>query len=233
MSEERFFFLNKKGERLAAVLHSPKKKTDKCVIFCHGFTGSKEHWKQECDRVEELGLAGFRFDFSGCGESEGDFAKMSYSSEVDDLVSAIDLMQKQGFKSIGVLGHSFGGAVVILASAKDPRIAAVIATAPTVFPNAKMLAKYAKEHKNVTMSPQFFEGVKQLDVVSAAKKRSCPLFIISGTADDVVPVEQSKKLFAEAQGPKELKLIEGAGHNFEGHESEFVGVALEWMKKKL
>lgn len=233
MTEERFTFQNKNKALLAGVLHLPKKKTTKCVVLCHGFTGTKEHWRSFGHAFEAAGIAAFRFDFTGSGESEGNFAKTGYAVEVADLESAIDLMGKKGFKAIGVMGHSFGGGVVVLASAMDKRIKAVIATAPTVFPKGEMLAKYAKNAANVTMDESFFEDVKEVDIISAAKKRAVPLFIITGTADDVVPCEESKELFEAAKEPKELKLIGGADHDFAGHGEELVETAVTWMKKHL
>ncbi len=233
MTEERFSFPNKKGDLLAGVLHLPKKKTEKCVVLCHGFTGSKEHWRSFGHAFEAAGIAAFRFDFTGSGESKGSFAKTGYAAEVADLESAIDLMEERGFKRIGLIGHSFGGGVVVLASAKDRRVKAVIATAPTVFPKGEMLAKYADDYAHIKMDESFFDDVKKVNIIGAGKKRSAPLFIITGTADDVIPCEESKELFANASEPKELKLIGGADHDFAGHRDELIETAVTWMKKHL
>jgi alpha/beta superfamily hydrolase len=114
-------FNNTEGNQLAAVIELPENmKPTGFAIFAHCFTCNKNLKAVRnigralaCD-----GIAVLRFDFTGLGESEGEFENTNFSSNVEDLLSAADFLHKE-YKSPGILiGHSLGGAVVIVASAK-------------------------------------------------------------------------------------------------------------------
>ena len=108
---EKVSYLNPKGLRLTGLLYSSRKKGD-VLIVCHGFTGSKEGGGRALEMAEELGKRGYAtllFDFSGNGESEGDFADISLTGQINDLKSSVDFCLGLGFERIIVSGRSFGG----------------------------------------------------------------------------------------------------------------------------
>ncbi|MEM0385726.1 MAG: alpha/beta fold hydrolase [Nitrososphaeria archaeon] len=130
--EEIFVSFSCEGEKVAGMLHVPNKIPAPTIIFCHGFTGNRiEAHRLFVYAARELCNKGFtvlRFDFRGCGESEGSYNSITISDEVKDLGSAVDFLYNRNEvlkEKIGVVGLSLGGVVSILRTAEDERIKAV------------------------------------------------------------------------------------------------------------
>ncbi len=87
--QKKVFFENSSAERLAGILHTPKKKTYAAAVICHGYGSSKDNKEKWAEAFCKREMAALRFDFSGRGESKGAFEDMTISKLVDDLVSAI------------------------------------------------------------------------------------------------------------------------------------------------
>src|SRR3569833_64685 len=118
MRSSRFNFPNAKGQLLAATLDEPLGKPSAYALFAHCFTCGQNNLaaKRIAERLTEHGIAVLRFDFTGLGSSEGEFANTHFSSNVDDLVAAADhLRQSYGAPAL-LIGHLFGGVVVLVAS---------------------------------------------------------------------------------------------------------------------
>ena len=92
MRTERFDFPNARGENLAALLHRPEGEPVAFALFAHCFTCGKDNLaaKRIAETLAQRGIAVLRFDFTGLGMSEGEFARTNFSSNVDDLVAAAD-----------------------------------------------------------------------------------------------------------------------------------------------
>lgn len=228
---KKITFLNKQGEKLVGILQG---EGTKGVIFSHGFTGNKDEWGRFVRIADELSKVGFlvlRFDFSGNGESEGKFEEAHYGKQVPDLLSAIDFMKHQGCKSVGLYGHSMGGAVSILAAAKT-KVDAVAVTASVVFPIPERMARYAREWVNKELPPEFLENVASVNILEAAAKIKSPLLIIHGDKDTVINMKESKELYAHVNAPKKLVIIKGADHDFEEQEQaeQVIKEIVSWMK---
>lgn len=133
MREEKVYF-ESNGIKLSGVLHLPDKRAPG-IILCHGAGGHKEYHKWEADPLVVAGFAVLRFDFRGCGESWGIRGLIKSSDEIRDLKNAITYLQSRSevnAESIGVCGHSLGGAVTIAVSSEDRRVkAAVSISAPS------------------------------------------------------------------------------------------------------
>src|SRR5262245_1425399 len=114
MPGERFEFANARGERLAALLDRPTGEARAYALFAHCFTCRKD--VQAARRIAEgltgLGIAVLRFDFTGLGGSEGEFANTTFSSNVSDLVAAADALRRAREAPAILIGHSLGGAAV-------------------------------------------------------------------------------------------------------------------------
>src|SRR5215475_8671267 len=122
MRSERFDFPNARGERLAALIDKPADEPIGYVLFAHCFTCGKDVLaaKRIAERLVVLGLAVVRFDFTGLGASEGEFANTTFSSNVGDLVAAANHLRERYRAPTLLIGHSLGGAAVLAAAGEIP-----------------------------------------------------------------------------------------------------------------
>src|SRR5271154_328807 len=122
MPAERFDFPNTAGQKLAALLDRPDGPTRAVALFAHCFTCGKSirAARHIAEGLKIQGIAVLRFDFTGLGASEGEFANTTFSSNVDDLVAAADHLRQTLRAPALLIGHSLGGAAVLAAA---PRIA--------------------------------------------------------------------------------------------------------------
>ena len=120
------------GQRVAAVHHEAT--GDDWIVFCHGFlsdkTGSYEH---RCRRAVEHGYDAVRFDFRGCGESDGSFVESTLSGRLADLRAVLEYFDPP---SVVLFGSSFGGKVAFHAAVEDPRVESVVTRAPVTYTSA-------------------------------------------------------------------------------------------------
>src|SRR5207342_781770 len=131
MPTERFQFTGEGGHQLAATLDLPEREPQAYALFAHCFTCGKDVLaaKRIAVALAEKGIAVLRFDFTGLGSSEGDFANSTFSSNVADLVRAADhLRETHGAPAI-LIGHSLGGAAILAAAAQIPEAKAVVTIA--------------------------------------------------------------------------------------------------------
>lgn len=162
------------------------------------------------------------FDYRGCGESDRATQSLAHH-EVRDARAAVRYARERMAEArIGVIGYSMGGAIAILVAAADPSIRAVVADSP--FATMRDVIANAYRRRRVPTRPildladavmrwQYgyqFEAVRPIDVVAKIAPR--PLLLIHGTADTIIPVDHSQRLYAAAGEPKELWLFEGAAH---------------------
>src|SRR5471032_1377778 len=128
MPAERFDFANAGGQRLAALLDSPPGEPRVYALFAHCFTCGKDVHaaRRIAEGLTELGIAVLRFDFTGLGSSEGEFANTTFSSNVADLVAAAGELRRVKRAPAILIGHSLGGAAVLAAAAAVPEARAVV-----------------------------------------------------------------------------------------------------------
>src|SRR6201995_6112641 len=131
MRSEKFEFPNAKGESLAALLDFPIGRPNAFALFAHCFTCGKDNLaaKRIAEALTARGIAVLRFDFTGLGASEGEFANTTFSSNVADLVAAADHMRRTARAPTLLVGHSLGGAAVLAAAGQiaEARAVATIA----------------------------------------------------------------------------------------------------------
>lgn len=256
MKEENVIFENK-GEKLAGVLHTPDVATKSAVIFSHGFAGDKNGFRNRNIKIARRlcgnGFTVLRFDFRGCGASDGDFVDMTISSEADDLHASIDFIQKLGYEKFGVIGGSLGGTVCVLAN--DSRIKSMVLWAPPLalkesflkdksisqqMINEAMTKGYTKYISRTgrgefEIGKDFVKEIQTLNIFDLIKKISCPLLIVHGDKDDIVDYRYSEKYIRFAAGQKHLLVVSGADHDFAipQYDKQLTEATVEWFNKWL
>ncbi|MCW5694630.1 MAG: alpha/beta fold hydrolase [Pseudolabrys sp.] len=228
MRSSRFTFPNAKGELLAATLDEPLGKPTAYALFAHCFTCGQNNLaaKRIAERLTEHGIAVLRFDFTGLGSSEGDFANTHFSSNVEDLVAAADRLRKDHGAPAILIGHSLGGAAVLAAADRIADARAVVTIAAPYDP-AHVTGLF-KEHidairekgelevklagRPFTISREFLDDIagKKLDAKLAQLGK--PLLVFHSPTDDTVGIDNASHIFLAAKHPKSFVSLAGADH---------------------
>jgi putative redox protein len=198
------------------------------ALFAHCFTCSKDIWAAThiSTALADLGFAVLRFDFTGLGHSEGEFASTNFSSNVADLVAAAGFMRTSYGAPQVLIGHSLGGAAVLAAAEHVPEAAAVVTlAAPADFTNLrKRLATLvpeieAKGEARVTIGERSFpirrQFVDDLDRYRMLEKIAAlnrALLIFHSPQDEVVDIDNARRIFEAAAQPKSFISLAGADH---------------------
>ena len=228
MRTERFDFPNAQGHTLTALLQQPAAETSTYALFAHCFTCSKEsraaRWIS--DALSARGIGVLRFDFTGLGSSEGEFANTDFSSNVDDLVAAADHLRTARRAPVLLVGHSLGGAAVLAAAARIPEAQAVVTIGapsdPTHVTNlfADQIAAI-REHgegevcvggRPFRIRRDFLDDVAEqrlLDRVATMRKA---LLIMHAPTDQIVSIDDAGSIFAAARHPKSFVSLDSADH---------------------
>ena len=228
MRSERFEFPNAKGEKLAALIDLPLGQPTAYALFAHCFTCGKDNLaaKRISERLAAAGIAVLRFDFTGLGASEGEFANTHFSSNVDDLVAAAKhLREAYGAPQI-LIGHSLGGAAVLAAAHKIPDARAVVTIAAPFDPSHvvglfkdKVEAIRAEGEVEVALAGRPFRIRREfLDDVAERKLQECvatlrkALLIFHSPTDALVGIDNATHIFTAARHPKSFVSLAGADH---------------------
>ena len=228
MRTERTEFANAKDEKLAALIDLPLGKPVAFALFAHCFTCGKDNLaaKRISERLTMHGMGVLRFDFTGLGMSEGEFANTHFTSNVDDLVAAADHLRKvQGAPAI-LIGHSLGGAAVLAAAHRIPDSRAVV-TIAAPFDPAHVTGLF-KEHiekireqgeVEVQLAGRPFRIKREfLDDIVEKKLQECltnlrkALLIFHSPTDNIVGIENASRIFTTAKHPKSFVSLAGADH---------------------
>lgn len=233
---------NASGENLDYTFHGDPAGKSRIVLLGHGVTGNKDRpWaKGLAEALAASGINALRFSFAGNGASEGAFGESTVSKEVGDLGAVIDAAMAEGYGEIVYAGHSMGGAVGVLRTSEDSRIGRLISLAGMVH-----TAKFAEvEFGGVTpgegcmwddpdcpLSTVFVKDMNAIgSVLPRAGRVTAPWLLVHGDADDVVPIEESREIFAAANEPKKLVEVPGAGHVFAGDGLQpMIDAVLNWL----
>jgi putative redox protein len=228
MRSERFSFPNTKGDQLAGTLDLPLGVPDTYALFAHCFTCGKDILaaKRIAERLAGAGIAVLRFDFTGLGGSEGDFANTHFSSNVDDLVAAADhLRATRGAPAI-LIGHSLGGAAVLAAAERIPDARAVVTIAAPFDPGH--VAGLFKEHvasireqgevevalagRPFRIRREFLDDVAERKLHDHVANLRKALLVFHSPTDDIVGIDNASRIFLAAKHPKSFVSLAGADH---------------------
>jgi uncharacterized OsmC-like protein/alpha-beta hydrolase superfamily lysophospholipase len=228
MPAERFDFPNARGEKLAAVLDLPAGTPRAYALFAHCFTCGKNvvAAKRIADALTALGIAVLRFDFTGIGSSEGEFANTTFSSNVDDLVAAADHLRKTRQAPALLIGHSLGGAAVLAAASAVAEARAVVTIGAPFDPSHvthlfkdKLDAIGTEGEVEVALAGrpfrirrEFLDDVAQHKLTEHIGGLHKALLIFHAPTDDTVGVENAAQIFTAAKHPKSFISLAGADH---------------------
>ena len=202
-------------EAVAAVHHEAP--GDDWIVFCHGFlsdkTGSYEH---RCRRAVDEGYNAVRFDFRGCGESDGQFVDQTLSAKLSDLRAVVDQFDPASYV---LFGSSFGGKVAFHAAAQDSRVSAVVTRAPVTYNQVFDTYRQAVERNGECqfdtgdrIDGRFFDD---FDTYSFATiDLEIPIAIFHGSDDAVVDVAHSFDAAAQFETDVLLETFASEGHRF-------------------
>ena len=184
------------GQRISGILHLPESEHPPCVIASHGLLSSKDSEKYTAlgERLAREELAMLRFDFRGCGESEGRMEESTVSGRIADLGSAIEFVKlHSGLETrIGLLGSSLGGYISLMKASTEKKIRAVVIWA-TPFHLNNLKSKKSKEEMP-SLGEVFFEDLPRHRLLPLLPKISNCL-VIHGEEDELVPVDQAWEIF--------------------------------------
>lgn len=234
MQQESVSFPSSSG-MLSGVIHHPRHESRGYIITAHGLMSNKDSDKFIAlgDCFAEEGFTVLRFDFGGCGESEGAIADTTVTRRKDDLGAAIDFMKSLPAgrdQAIGLLGSSMGGFVSLLVASCRTGIQAVSAWAtPFSFEELREGITLGSEG---LIKERFFEDAR-LYPAPAFVPRVSNLLIIHGDRDETVPLEHAHRIYEAAPEPKLLEIIAGADHSITGpeHREKAITLSLGWFKK--
>ncbi|UCF19430.1 MAG: alpha/beta fold hydrolase [Gemmatimonadota bacterium] len=244
MQTQRLNFAGATGATLSARLELPvDEQPIAFALFAHCFTCSK-NFKAAVNIARALAraqIAVLRFDFTGLGESEGDFAETTFSSNVDDLVAAARFLESEWQTPAILIGHSLGGAAVLQAAHRLPSAKAVATIAAPAEPAhvTKHLRSSLEEIRKCgaaevllagrpfTIRKEFLDDLDQQNMAETIRKLGRPLFVFHSPSDTIVGPENGARIFELASEPKSYISLDGADHLLSRSEdSEYVGAVI-------
>jgi uncharacterized OsmC-like protein/alpha-beta hydrolase superfamily lysophospholipase len=244
----RIEFPNTQGEQLSAALSLPAQPEPRgYVLFAHCFTCGKNI--AAAARISRAltahGFAVLRFDFTGLGNSEGDFANTNFSSNVADLLAAADFLRTSYRAPVLMIGHSLGGAAVLAAAEEVPECRAVCtigapATPAHLLQNLKEDPAAATPSYRLTVGQrsfpiqqQFVTDLTDAKVSDKLSRLKRALLVLHAPLDDIVSIDEASKIFQQAKHPKSFISLDGADHLVSrAEDAEYVAdVISAWAKR--
>ena len=228
MPLERFRFPGSDGVELSAALDLPDAPPKAYALFAHCFTCSKDNLaaRRIAAALAERGIAVLRFDFTGLGMSDGEFANSTFSSNVADLVLAADHLRKTHRAPSLLIGHSLGGAAVLSAAARIPEASAVATIAAPSDPAhvTKMFDDHVDDIRSegsvevslagrpFTIKREFLDDIAEHNLLRAVATLHKALLILHSPTDDTVGIDNATQIFVAAKHPKSFVSLAGADH---------------------
>ena len=232
MPTERFQFTGEGGHQLAASLDLPEREPLAYALFAHCFTCGKDVLaaRRIAAALAAKGIAVLRFDFTGLGSSEGDFANSTFSSNVADLVRAADHLRETRKAPAILIGHSLGGAAILAAAEKIPDAKAVVTIAAPSDP-AHVTGLFRdriddiRTHGQVEVSlagrpfrikREFLDDIAEHGLMAHVTNLHKALLVMHSPTDDTVGIDNATRIFVAAKHPKSFVTLAGADHLLSG-----------------
>jgi uncharacterized OsmC-like protein/alpha-beta hydrolase superfamily lysophospholipase len=251
MPNERFQFAGTDGHMLAASFDLPDAAPIAYALFAHCFTCSKDALsaRRIAAALVARGIAVLRFDFTGLGSSEGDFANSTFSSNIADLVLAADHLRNTGKAPALLIGHSLGGAAILAAAGDIPEAKAVVTIAAPSDP-AHVTNLFADRLDDIRtlgevevklagrpfrIKRQFLDDIAEHNLMAHVAKLHRPLLIMQSPLDDTVGIDNATHIFLAAKHPKSFVSLDGMDHLLtQRHDAIYVAdVIAAWASRYL
>ncbi|MBB4660163.1 bifunctional alpha/beta hydrolase/OsmC family protein [Parvularcula dongshanensis] len=247
----RLSFEGASGAQLAARLDLPAGPVRAYALFAHCFTCSKDLSASRAvsQALAKRGIATLRFDFTGLGGSGGEFASTNFTMNVGDLKRAAEYLAETHEAPSLLIGHSLGGAAVIVAAAQMPSVRAVATI------NAPADAEHVTGHfgekltqildageaevllgqRPFTIRRQFLDDLAEIGVTKSARDLRRPLLVLHAPGDETVPVDNAAALFQAARHPKSFVSLDTADHLLtDRHDADYAAeVIAAWASRYL
>lgn len=229
MRSSKIYFKNTKGEQLSGRLDLPADQDPhNFAIFAHCFTCTKDFSavRNVSRALASEGYGVLRFDFTGLGDSDGDFSNTNFSSNVQDLVSAATYLEQTYKAPTLLVGHSLGGAATIFAGKEIPSIKAIATIGAPSNPVhvQKQLgskldtiktdgeAQVTLAGRDFTFKKQFIEDLERSSCVQAASHLDKALLILHSPQDATVSIKNAEEIYHAAHHPKSFVTLDGSEH---------------------
>jgi putative redox protein len=228
MPTERFQFTGEGGHQLAASLDMPEREPLAYALFAHCFTCGKDVLaaRRIAVALAAKGIAVLRFDFTGLGSSEGDFANSTFSSNVADLVRAADHLRETRKSPAILIGHSLGGAAILAAAGRIPDAKAVVTIAAPSDPahvtglfrdHIEDIRKSGKVEVSLAgrsfhIKSEFLDDIAEHHLTTEVTNLHKALLVLHSPTDDTVGIDNATKIFVAAKHPKSFVSLAGADH---------------------
>jgi len=227
-SRQRVRITTETGEQLAAALELPDREPRAFALFAHCFTCGKDN--AAATRITRTlaanGFATLRFDFTGLGGSDGDFANSNFSSNVADLIAAADWLRSEFAAPELLIGHSLGGTAVLAAAAGIPEVSALATIgAPATAEHVEKQFSASVEQidregaaqvslggRDFVIKQQFLDDIRSTPVTERISQLRKALLIMHSPVDATVSVDQATRIFAAAKHPKSFISLDNADH---------------------
>lgn len=259
--ERELVEFNNQGTKIFGVLHRPLGEINAPVVmFCHGLAGHRigKHrmYVMLAECLSRVGIASFRFDFRGSGDSEGEFADMSLQGEVSDAVKAFEFLSIQKHidpRRIGVFGRSFGGAISIIAAHQFGGIKSVALWAPVfnaeqweeqweMFETHQIDEKTRHDLMRINgqlPSVDFYKEMFSMNLSDEVRAlNDVPMLLIHGEKDPLVGIEHSERyleLRDDTSATTRFIKLEHSDHDFTHPEEKLhaINMTCQWFAKTL
>jgi putative redox protein len=249
-TRQKIEFPGHSGEMLAGSLELPESAPRATALIAHCFTCGKD--SVASSRISRslvaLGFAVLRFDFTGLGNSDGDFANTNFSSNVRDLVAAADALRERSLAPSVLIGHSLGGTAVLNAASEIPETAGVVtigspADAQHVAQqfqcdintiNEKGEAEVSLAGRPFTIKKQFLDDISATSTTVIQRMRK-PLLVLHSPVDQTVSINEAERIYKAASHPKSFISLDNANHLLtDKRDAEYVaGLIASWAGRFL
>lgn len=250
VQKKKLTFTNQDGIELAGLLELPEQPIA-FALFAHCFTCTKDivSASRIARHLADKGIAVLRFDFTGLGNSDGDFSNSNFSANLDDLHSAANYLRKHYQAPDFLIGHSLGGTAVLAAAENIPETKAVVTIGAPAEPS-HVLKQFADNIDDIveqgckqidlagrpfTIKKQFIDDLQSYTLADRISSLKKPLLIFHSPLDTTVSIEQAKIIYNAAKHPKSFVSLDKADHLLTNkQDAEYVASTIQaWVQRYL